>query len=34
VLVSSGTPNPASPCAAVAEWRSPVITVDELLGRI
>jgi ATP-dependent DNA helicase RecQ len=34
VLMSSGTPDPAKPGAAVAEWRSPVIAVDELVGRI
>jgi hypothetical protein len=34
VFMSSGTPDPAKPGAAVAEWRSPVIAVDELLGRI
>lgn len=34
VFMSLSTPDPAKPGATVAQWRTPVIAVDELLARI
>src|SRR5690606_35422942 len=33
-FMSAATPDPAKPGARVAEWRSPVIDVEDLIARI
>jgi hypothetical protein len=34
LFMEASTPDPGKPGATVTQWRSPVIEIDDLLGRI